>query len=216
MQTITVGSSTYTLIALPASPGFSDLTLTMEDQVAVVESPYAPGSAQTQIWPGADRWSLELALPKMTRMQAAPWKAFLAALQGKANVFQIGDPTGRTPQGVALGAPVVDGTVSGGNALSVTVLCTRGWNASVYGQLQPDDYLQIGARLYQVTQEVASDASGKAQISIWPSLRETPADGTAISLVNTVGVFRLATNKRQWHTTNDRLTQISFGCTEVR
>jgi hypothetical protein len=213
---ITVGASTYNLIAMPAAPGFSDLSITMEDHVAVVESPYAPGNAQTQIWPGADRWSLQLALPKMTAQQAGPWQAFLAALQGKANVFQIGDVSAGTPQGAALGAPLVDGTISGGNAVSAMVLNTKGWRASVYGQLMPNDYLQVGVRLYQATAQVASDAGGKIQIPIWPSLRETPADGAAITLVNTVGVFRLSSNKRTWHTTNDRLTQISFSCTEVR
>jgi hypothetical protein len=216
MATITLGSNTYTLIPLPSSPGFSEISVSMLDSVAMVSSPYVPSQAQTQTWPGADAWGMQLTLPKMIHSLSSPWRAFLAAMRGKQNVIQIGDPLGVNPAGVAKGAPVVDGTISGSNAVSATVLNTRGWAPGLYRQLLAGDYVQIVDRLYQVCAEVDADVNGDAQISIWPSLRETPADGTTINLVNCKGVFRLASNKRQWHAGNDRLTQISFQLTEVR
>jgi hypothetical protein len=94
-------------------------------------------------------------------------------------------------------------------------LVTRGWQPNVYGQLNPGDYIQVGLRLHQVTAQVNSDSSGNATISIWPSLRETPADGTALGFVNPVGVFRLSSNKRQWHASPATLTEIGFSCNEV-
>jgi hypothetical protein len=214
--TITLGANTYTLIRLPAFPGFSEISVSMLDSVALVESPYVPSQAQEQAWPGADRWAMQLSLPKMTRRVAAPWIAFLAAMRGRQNVIQVGDPLGRTPAGFAKGAPVIDGTITGGNAVSAVTLCTRGWTASVYRQLLPGDYLQVGSRLHLVCAEVDADASGKAQISVWPSLRETPADAAPIILANSAGVFRLASNQRQWHASNDQLVQISFSLTEAR
>jgi hypothetical protein len=79
----------------------------------------------------------------------------------------------------------------------------------------PGDYIQVGNRYYQVTAQVNASLLGKATISIWPSLRETPADGTQIVLVNPVGVFRLSSNKRQWHASPATLTEIGFSCNEV-
>jgi hypothetical protein len=79
----------------------------------------------------------------------------------------------------------------------------------------PGDYIQIGLRLHQITAQVNADASGNATLAIWPSLRETPAGGTAIALVNPVGVFRLSSNKRQWHASPASLTELGFSCNEV-
>jgi hypothetical protein len=214
MATLTLGDNTYTVIAMPAYPAPAAISVTLQDSVANVQSPYVPSQNQTQIWPAADRWSFEIQLPKMPRAVAVNWIAFLAALQGLQNVFQIGDPMGKRPLGAALGAPVaIAGT--GLNTVGAVSLSTRGWTANKYGQLMPGDYLQIGLRFHQVTAQVNSDASGNAAIAIWPSLRETPADGTAIGLINPVGVFRLASNKRQWHASPALATEIGFSCNEV-
>jgi hypothetical protein len=216
MATITLGANVYTAVTMPVSPSApATIAVGMEDSVAVVESPFVPSQSQLQQWPGADRWTMSIELPPMSRARALPWLAFLASLQGMLNVFQLGDPLGRKPSGVAQGAPVV-AAGTGLNAVSAIALSTRGWVASKYGQLNPGDYLQVGYRLHQVTAQVNSDSSGNATIALWPSLRETPADGTAIHLVNAQGVFRLATNKRQWHASPRQLTQISFAAIEVR
>jgi hypothetical protein len=214
VATITLGDNTYTLIALPAHPAPAAISVTMTDAVAVVESPYVPSQNQTQIWPAADRWMFQIQMPKMARSTAMPWLAFLAALQGLQNVFQIGDPLGKIPTGAALGAPVVAAS-SGANAVGAVALATRGWTPNKYGQLMPGDYLQIGLRLHQVTSQVNADGSGHATVSLWPSLRETPADGTAVGLINPVGVFRLASNKRSWHASPATATEFAFSCNEV-
>jgi len=54
----------YTLITLPSYPGVSDLSVTFDDTVANVASPYVPAFNQTQSWPGADNWSLSFTLPR--------------------------------------------------------------------------------------------------------------------------------------------------------
>lgn len=203
----------YTLIPLPAYPGLSQFSLTMIDAVAVVPSPYVPGQAQTQTWPGADGWAFNFTLPKMSRRTSAPWKGFMAELRGMQNVFQAPvDPACATPLGAALGTP----TTSGTNLTSATSLVTTGWTPSVTGQLLAGDYLQIGYHLHEVCETVNSDDSGNATISIYPSLRDAPANLTAITLVNCVGLFRLKANSRAWHADYTGLTQLSFDVTEVR
>lgn len=227
MQQITVGGKNFNLVTIPGYPGFSDISMTVVDAVAVVQSPYVPSQSQTQQWPGADAWQAQITLPPMDRETAAPWRAFFAECQGMANVFQIGDQGAgqgverwagnrrhRTLQG---SNPVVDGA-TGNNPISSNVLYTKGWKASQYRIILPGDYLQIGYRLYMVEGQlpVNSDANGKAQIQVYPSLRETPLDSTAIILTNPVGLFRLAENKRDWHTAVTRFTNVSFKCVEVR
>jgi hypothetical protein len=287
MSTITLGGNTYNLIVPPASPGFSDVGVSLMDAVAVVSSPYTPSQSQTQQWPGADAWGLQLSLPKMTPRTAAAWRGFLGAMIGMQNVIQVGDPLNKLPLGAAKGAPVAAATVislalgaggtgytsaptvgftggggtgasatavltggsvtgfaglvggegftsaptisfTGGggtgaaaiaqisNAPSSIVLYSRGWTASVYRQLLSGDYIQIGNRLYMATGEVDADANGDAAIPIWPSLRETPADGAVLKLTNCQGVFRLASNLRKWHAAVDQLAEISFQFSEVR
>jgi len=216
-STITIGANTYTLIALPTNVGPRQMSITMQDAIAMVGSPYVPGNFQTQRWPGADAWGAEITLPRMFRSQAGVWRGFLAELRGVLNVFQIGDPLGATPQGAATGAPVCDTVFGGGvNQATSTVLYTRGWTASVSNQLMADDYIQIGYRLYKVCENCNSDSAGRIQIPIWPSLRESPADGGVLTLNNTVGLFRLTNNQRASHADETRLTDMSFKCIEVR
>jgi hypothetical protein len=132
------------------------------------------------------------------------------------NVLQIGDPFAAAgPLGVAEGAPVCN-TTGTNNLTSATQLYTSGWVPNVFGQLKAGDYLQIAYRLHECTEDVNSDAEGNATISIWPSLRESPPNLTAITLTGCVGLFRLAANTRAWHGDFTGLTQISFKLSEVR
>jgi len=212
---ITIGSSTYTLITLPPYPGMADISVTMEDAVANVGSPFVPSRNQTFAWPGADGWSLSFTLPKMNRWVASPWRGFMAELRGIGNVFQIGDPFCATPLGAAEGAPICN-TTGTNNLTSATSLVTSGWTPNVFGQLLAGDYLQIGYKLHVVCEAVNSDAGGNATIAIWPSLRESPPNLTAINLIDTVGLFRLKDNARSWHGDFTGLLQLSVSATEVR
>jgi hypothetical protein len=215
-STITLPSgSTYTLVQLPSYPGLSQWSIALIDSVAQVQSPFVPGQTQTQAWPGADAWSIQFTTPKMSRWTAAAWRGFLSELRGTQNVFQIGDPYATTPLGQPSGAPVCN-TTGTNNLTSATSLVTEGWTPSTFGLLLAGDYIQLGYRLHQVCEPVNSDSGGNATISIWPSLRESPANGTALILTNTVGLFRLADNKRTWHSDYTSLTQISINAVEAR
>lgn len=208
-------TETYNLATLPTSPGPKSVVFAMHDTVAVSRSPFT-GLTQTQIWPGADYWEVQIALPPMPRSEAAPWIAFFMSLRGQANVFQIGDPGGVSPQGTPIGAPVVNGANPSTNNLpGATTLYTRGWQENAFRLLLPGDYLQIGYRLYTCLDTVNSDASGDASFTIWPSLREQPADGTTITFANTTGLFRLSDNARQWTNDYNRLLTMTLQATEA-
>jgi len=58
------------------------------------------------------------------------------------------------------------------------------WGAAVYCPT-------LDARLHKVLIEAASDANGKAPLDIWPRLRESPPDFSALILTDAKGTFRL-------------------------
>ncbi|MGB0123211.1 MAG: hypothetical protein WA419_12650 [Silvibacterium sp.] len=123
---IIVGSNTYSLVQMPASPGPKGTVLSFSDTVAQVTSPFTL-QTQTQQWPGADRWSAQFTLPPMPRSQAVAWSAWLKQLRGTLCVFQLGGGDAATPLGTPMGAPQVDGTVDTNNTTSTSVLYTKGW-----------------------------------------------------------------------------------------
>ena len=212
MQTITVGSNSYGLVAMPSTPAPAAIEFEMSDTVASVVNPFTQ-QQQTQYWGGGEMWRAKVTLPPMHGADAAPWKAFLAELGGMQQVLQLGDPDATAPLGSGAGMPVVAGT----NNAMATTLTTSGWTASQNGVLLPGDYFQIGYRLYMVVgAAVNSDASGDATISLWPSLRESPAAGAALILKSAAGLFRLAANQRGWQASPRRATTISINVEEVR
>lgn len=185
----------------------------MNDAVASVTSPFTR-QEQTQTWPGGDFWDATITLPPMIRAKSWPWEGFLAELRGRLNVFQCGDPRAARPLGVAGGAPVV--ATSGDNLPMTWALATRGWPVNTPRLLLPADHFQIGYRLHRVCEIVNSDSNGDATLAIWPSLRETPADGTPLVLNSPQGLFRLVSNRRPIQASPARLTTMSLKFVEAK
>lgn len=186
---------TYPLV-LPNSPGFNAVRFTARPVVAISESPF---TLQTQVQEySGQRLEVEATLPPMTRAQAEYWNTFMLKLNGMRGSFLLGDPTGKTPRGIATGTPVVNGASQTGNSL-----LTSGWTISITGILLAGDYIQIGtgssSRLHKVLDDVNSDGSGLATLLLWPSLRSSPSNGTSIITSNTTGIFRLASNEITWN-----------------
>lgn len=201
----------WSIIPMPSSPSPKQIDFSINDSVGSTMSPFTRQS-QIQQWPGADWWEANVSLPAMSLRRANQWIAWLMALRGKANVFQLGDPVGRLPLGSASGAPVMDGA----QAAMATTISTKGWTASAKSVLCCGDYVQIGYRFHKALTDADADSNGKATIEIWPSLREAVADGTAIITNGTTGLFRLADNKREWSVNTGRLYGISFRAIEAR
>jgi hypothetical protein len=211
---ITLLGNTVTVVQLPLTSTSMESvewsgTVTVSDVTSVFT-----GGTQVFQWPGADMWSGTCTLPALTHAQANKWVAALLQCQGKTNAIQLGHPLGKIPAGVVQGSPVVDGSiavVAGGQ-----VLHTTGWSVTKSGLLLPGDYIQVGNRYHMVLDNVNSDASGKAPINIWPSLREVPVGSSPIITSNAVGLFRLKSNTVTWSTDVTKLTKLSFQIQEYR
>lgn len=200
---------------MPTIPGFRSVEFSIADTVASVTSPFSQQST-FQSWAGGDIWTGVATLPKMTRVQAAQWIAFLMALRGQANCFLIGDPNMAIPQGLPKGAPVVDGTIGTNNLAMSSVLVTKGWVPNTVRLLEPGDSIQIGNRMHTLLKRVDSDGSGAATLQFYPSLREQPANNTPIITHGCKGLFRLASNKRTWSVDQTRLYGLSFQIVEAK
>lgn len=179
------------------------------ESVALSRSPYT-FATQVQEHQGS-AWSAEVTLPPMARADAEEWIAFLLSLRGQRGTFYLRDPLGITPRGSASGTPLVNGGGQTGNVLS-----TDGWSTSVNGVLLAGDYIQLGTRLYKVLEDVNADGSGEADITIWPSLRESPADNDTVITTDCKGLFRLSSNVNQiWNAEETRLYGASFTAVEA-
>lgn len=215
ISTITVGGNSVSLVAFPFASGAGraeSAEFQATDSVALAISPFT-GQTQTQVNPGADLWTGSLSFPPMCQADADLLASFMLELRGMANAFQLGDPMKAVPAGSPLGSPVVN--TGAADAAGSTVLHTSGWDASTAGHLLPGDYIQVGWRLHRVLDQVNSDASGNATISVWPSLREAPAAGPII-VNGAQGLWRLSTNKRGWAVDVSKLTHISLQLREYR
>jgi len=61
---------------------------------------------------------------------------------------------------------------------------------------------------------VNSNASGQATLNLWPNLRTSPTDNSAVVVSNARGVFRLSANDATWSVNNAGLYSISFAAME--
>lgn len=154
-----------------------------------------------------------ITMPDMTNSNAIQWAAWLMSLQGALNIFQLGDPRNTTVSGsgsVGGGGPNVRFANQTGYSLT-----TKNWTFNATNVLLPGDWIQIGYRLYRVVAPVNADSIGNATISIWPNIRESPADNDSIILSNTKGMWRLKTSDRKWSISEMRTYGFTFDIREA-
>lgn len=193
---------------LPSSPEFSEATFTKEDRVASFQSPF---TGEQQFFQHSGQiWSASLTLPPMTENEARDWAGWLASLNGRKGTFKLYDPYGKQPRGTGGGDPKVDtGTVDS----TGTELDTKGWNANEE-VLKRGDYLEVSDELKIVTQDVSSDGSGEATVSLEPAVRATLSDGDNITVDKPRGIFRLSQNRVEWTEVENIIDGLSFAARE--
>ena len=185
----------------------------MANIVGVTESIYT-FEQQVQAHQG-QRLEVTVSLALMMRAAAAEWEAFFGKLLGRKGTFLLGDPLRNALLGAGGGTPVVDGASQTGQTLNVRGLAeaSKVWLEG--------DWIQLGsgatARRYMVLNDVDGTGSptGEAIVDIWPRLRESPADGATIVTVNTVGLFRLASNRVEFSVARSRAHAFTFAATEA-
>lgn len=97
----------------------------------------------------------------------------------------------QTQLGTFGGTPLVDGANQTGNSLNV-----RGATASVTNWIHAGDFFKVGDQLLQCVASADSDSTGDIQISFQPEIRDSFADGDAITVAaaDAVGRFMLTSD----------------------
>ena len=190
----------------------SNITFRAVNTVGLSMSPFT--YQQQSVAHAGQRWECDVTLPAMSRADAEQWVAFLVSLRGRFGTFTLGDPVGASPRGSAGGTPLVNGASQTGATLNID-----GCTASQTGWLKAGDYIQLGtagsATLHKVLADADSNGSGQVSLDIWPYIRTAPADNASVTLTNTVGRFRLASNEQYWNINEAYIFGITFGGMEV-
>lgn len=188
------------------------LTFTQRTSAGFSESPF---TLQQQIYPSAGAWALGVDYPRCSVTKAEALVAALVSLNGQEGTFLIGDRANKSPRGSGGSqSPTVNGNNQSGRTLE-----TDSWTANRSGLLVTGDWIQLGSgessHLHKVVAAVSSNAYGAATLEIWPALRETPSDNDPITLLNTAGLFRLASPAFTWSIDIAKIYGVQFQALEA-
>lgn len=194
------------------SLGIRSMNIRAKSVVGVSQSPF---TGQQQVYKHQGQWwEAEVSLPPMKRADAEQVAAFLLKMNGQYGTFLLGDPANTAPRGVGTGTPLVKGGSQTGDTL-----ITDGWTTSTTGILKAGDWIQLGSdsttRLYKVLDDVDSNSSGEATLTLWPSLRSSPSDNAAIVVSSPKGQWRLSANEIQYSIDEASVYGITFACVEA-
>lgn len=201
-------------LALPTSIGIAQIELRATNAVAISRSPFTFGT-QVHAYSGQS-WQADVTLPSIRRDLAEDWVAWLISLKGQLGTFYLGDPNAVTPRGSARDTDtiLVNGATSSGNTLAIDSA-----PASRTGYLKAGDYMQVGTgtsrQLFKVLADVNTNGSGQATVDIWPDVRTTIANNAAVTVENTKGIFRLASNEQAFSINEASIYGITFGAMEA-
>lgn len=203
--------TTYPL-TLPSHTGIRSVSLRATNAVAYDRSPFTfAGQAQAS---AGQMWEADVSLPPMKRADAEVWIAWLTSLRGQYGTFLMGDPSAATARGTLGGTPLVNGASQTGATLNID-----GATADVTNWLRAGDYIQLGAAssatLHKVLEDVSTDGSGQATLTLWPHIRTAPTDNSTVVTSNAVGNFRLSSNSSEWSISEASIYGINFSAMEV-
>lgn len=140
-------------------------------------------------WAGQQRFFVAK-FAALTFEQARVMKAFHRKLNLMEGNFYYSDPNADRMGGLVPSA-YVGGLVMGANQTG-TGIATDGWPASV-NIFKAGDWLSIGDRLYELTDDVNSNGSGQATLPLWPFIRTAFADNAPILVGGAArGIFKLS------------------------
>ena len=118
-----------------------------------------------------------------------PWFALSLRTRGPVVPFKFAIP--KPNRGPGGGTPQVDGN----QAALARILKTKGWTPNTL-VLRRGDFVQTGAdataRVHVVDSDVTSDATGLADLPIWPYPRRAMSNNEAVIASGVAGMFRFS------------------------
>lgn len=163
----------------------------------------------------AQRWEFTLkSVPVFPADGRKIW-GYIAALNGRLNVFDVVIPGYSEPQGVASGSPEVRTDAAAG----VTSVAMQGFSGPVTGQLLQGDYIRFSnhSKVYMVTADVNSNVSGQLTLPIFPQLVRPVTIGTALIVRDVPFTVRQLRDMQEFKVSgrDGRVTQFELDCIEA-
>lgn len=161
----------------------SNVTWTEINTVARTESIFTRVQ-RFYVWSG-QRWEADITIPPLTVERNKIFRGFLISLEGGINPFHFSPIIDKIASGNPRGLIVVNGSEHAYNRLNVS-----GLKPSTKCAFAAGDWFSIRNRLYMVQQNIDSDASGNAELLIFPSIHSSIQDGDVLNIKNPTGTFR--------------------------
>lgn len=131
------------------------------------------------------RWACTLAFPVLPRASARLLAAFLARIRGAAHRILL-----PVPAYVKRGAITANCLVSGASQTGLTLICD-GVEVSLEKALRVGDWISVAGRLYMVSADCDSGATGYLAIPLTHPLYPSPADNDPVNVLTPFGRFIL-------------------------
>lgn len=185
----------------------SSMELDLEFNNVVFTSPYT-SKEQFEKRPG-ERWVAKFSYKDLEQDEARELHGFLLGMEGVIGQFSVPDFAFYTRRGSISGQPKVDGNTNQGNLCKIKD-CPP--NREIFKR---GDYVKINTRIHMISEDVRSDAGGKAQIRFVPRMLAVPTDGMFVVYDNFSFILRLKDNKQTNRRSEDMVNSFSFEAVEV-
>lgn len=218
---------------LPASPNFKTAHIKLDFNQSSFASPLTRESQDQKL--SGDRWAGTLNLPPLKGL-AREWLAWLTSLTGRIGTFELPDPDHKIPNtfvdnsGVSFDQntfkfdadtwtwdesdfPGDVGKVNGGSQAGDT-LTIDGLDPSS-NIADAGDYLRIEGQFFMLVEDVTTNGSGEATISIRPDIRVPPADNARIYANSPKMLARLSDPSAEWDANEMSIYGVAFAFEEV-
>ena len=196
--------------AYPTDPKFRAINF-QDNRPTLVNQTLSGQKSARQI--GGQYFSFTVQMPPLTQEDAQSIFAFLQKQKGAYENFTIQYPL------TNLGADKsqTDIVVNGIHASQDATIAMDGFTASTTGILKAGDMIKFAnhTKVYMVLDDVDSNASGEATISISPNLVAGLADNTAVTVNQPSLTVYLSTGELMYATDPSGFFSISFDVREV-
>lgn len=158
------------------------------------------------------RWEITFStIPLLINEQRKFW-AWVNALQGQAGEFDAVLPIYSTPQGEGIGFPLSAGGVIGEKTVNVTNLAPN-----IFNWLMAGDYVRFDShnKVYQVTQDVVTDSSGSAVLTLNTNLQQGVAAGENIIIQNVPFRLGLRNEIQEFTVDPEKYVVFEVDCVEI-
>jgi len=198
-------------IEFPSDKYVTEFTYYLIQAVGISESPYT--FQQQTFEQQGSVWQIEITIETYSREEAEAYNTFLLKLNGLKGSFTIPILGAEEPRGSAGGTPLVNGASQTGYDLNID-----GCSVSTTNWLREGDWIQLGSgadsRLHKVMNDVDTNASGEATLTLMPKISEAPADNDPVIVTSAKGVFKLVKKENPISTTPDGRHRIGFTARE--